>query len=127
MSPAAEPAIGAPLAARLLIHTRSAGEGPAASQGWLPRRLAGLGAWLVAWRPRGITQPALVRIDDLDGRRFFACADARPCIDLPLPAGTYHVSLQVGALRRRYTVVLEQGATVNLELPPAPDSAATHP
>lgn len=62
-----------------------------------------------------------VRIDDLQGRHFFAAEDARSLIDVSLPAGTYHVTVQLGGCSRRYTVTLAQGATVDLHLPPAAD------
>ena len=58
-------------------------------------------------------------IDDLQGRRLYACDDLRSMIDVALPAGTYHVTVRHGGDRRRYTVALEQGATFNLQLPHA--------
>ena len=55
-----------------------------------------------------------VQVDDLQGRSVFAAAGLRAPIDVPLPAGTYHVSVRLGERQRRYTVTLEQGATVDL-------------
>ena len=57
-----------------------------------------------------------MQIDDLQGRRFFVTEDAQPPIEILLPAGTYHVSARQSTLRRRYTVTLEQGATLHLHL-----------
>jgi hypothetical protein len=37
-------------------------------------------------------------------------------LEVPLPAGTYHVNVRLGDAKRRYTVTLEHGATVNLYL-----------
>lgn len=74
----------------------------------------------IALRQRRRTA-AGVRIDDLQGRHFFASEDARSLIDVSLPAGTYHVTVQLGDFSRRYTVTLAQGTTVDLHLPPAPE------
>jgi hypothetical protein len=57
-----------------------------------------------------------VRIDDLQGRQFYACDDVRSPIDLPLPAGTYHITVGLGQPQRRYTVTLEHGAAFDLYL-----------
>jgi hypothetical protein len=121
-----------PQAARLLIQARPMDAALTAGQGWVWRRvwrqvwrrLTGLGPWPGGRGTRPARPPALVRIDDLQGRRFFTSEDARACIDLPLPAGTYHVTVRLGELQRRYTVVLEQGATVRLDLPLAQDFTA---
>ena len=37
-------------------------------------------------------------------------------IDVPLPAGTYHVAVHVGQIKRGYTMTLDQGSLVNLYL-----------
>jgi hypothetical protein len=65
--------------------------------------------------------PTGVRVEDLQGREYFAAADARPLIDLPLPPGTYHVTLRQGEQQRRYTVALEHSARFDLHLPQAPE------
>jgi hypothetical protein len=57
---------------------------------------------------------ATLEIDDLRGRRMLSLQNARPPLEVALPAGTYHVSLRRGALRRRYTVTLEPGALFRL-------------
>ncbi len=65
--------------------------------------------------------PTGVRVEDLQGHEYFAADDVRPLIDLPLPSGTYHVTLRQGEQQRRYTVALEHGARVDLHLPRATD------
>jgi len=62
-----------------------------------------------------------VRIDDLHGEQFYVCSQARAPIDVVLPAGTYHVSVRLGAFQHRYTVTLNHGATFDLRLPLATD------
>jgi hypothetical protein len=104
--------------ARLLIHAcdppAPAGCGAFARA---LRRLAGR-----AWRGRARRAPLLrmVQVDDLLGRAFFASDSSRVAvelpIDLPLPAGTYHVTVDGSGQQRRYTVTLEQGATFHLHL-----------
>ncbi len=42
--------------------------------------------------------------------------DAGPFVDIPLPAGTYHVTAELGKVRRSYTMTLEPGASFNLRL-----------
>jgi hypothetical protein len=100
--------------ARLLIR---AGEDDSAGRGVLAR----VRAWLRSLLSRGLRpnhrEPTCVRIDDLEGRPLFASDDVRAPIDIRLPAGTYHVSVRLGPLQRRYTVTLQHGATVDLHLP----------
>lgn len=59
-----------------------------------------------------------VRVDDLRGQPYFAAEDVHSLIDVPLPAGTYHVNVRLGDLQRRYTVTLEQGKSFDLYLRP---------
>ena len=66
----------------------------------------------------GTPAAAQVRIDDLRGRPFFAAEQPATPIDVPLPAGTYHVRVDLGPLQRRYTITLEPGATFHLHLQP---------
>lgn len=113
-----------PLSARLLIH---ATDGARESHGSLAdalQRWRALVAPGVVQRRRSI--PTGVHIDDLEGRPFFASEDIRALIDVPLPAGTYHVNVRLGEVRRRYTVTLEQGVTFNLYLRLSADLAARH-
>ena len=60
-----------------------------------------------------------LEIHDLPGRRLLTLSEAGTPVDIVLPTGTYHVTAQAGANRRRYTVVLEQDATTELHLLPA--------
>jgi hypothetical protein len=57
-----------------------------------------------------------LRIDDLQGRPCFAADSTRSLIAVHLPAGTYHVSVRLGTVRRRYTLTLERGTTFDLYL-----------
>ena len=107
-----------PAAARLLIHT----EGPvaaAAKEPWSPLQ------WLLAWAPTNLRQdphaPLRLQIDDLQNHPFLTLDDAGPLVDVVLPAGTYHVAVQRGDVRRGYTMTLAQGASVELYLRLAPD------
>lgn len=65
--------------------------------------------------------PLSLRIDDLRGHRVLAIDDAGPLIDVPLAAGTYHVTVHLGNVRRSYTMTLEQGTTFDLYLRLTPD------
>jgi hypothetical protein len=60
--------------------------------------------------------PLKLQIDDLEGRRVHTVDDAGPLVDIPLPAGTYKVSVHLGKLRRSYTMVLLPGASFDLHL-----------
>lgn len=99
--------------ARLLIHAVH-GEAPGRGHSVAPLR-----AWraLVAslWGQSPCAH-ADVQVDDLRGRQLYAAEDAQSLLEVPLPAGTYHVNVRRGDARRRYTVTLEHGATVNLYL-----------
>jgi len=108
--------------ARLLIHART--DTTCAASGALARALLWLNlhARQVLQR-RAPVLASVVQIDDLLGRRFFDTEQTRPLIEVPLPAGTYHVTVRLGSLHRRYTVTLEQGATFHLHL----RSAIDHP
>jgi hypothetical protein len=65
-----------------------------------------------------ISVPTGVRVDDLRGQPHFAADNVHALIDVPLPAGTYHVNVRLGELQRRYTVTLEQGKSFDLYLRP---------
>jgi len=99
------PAAGPPVA-RLVIHSVQR----AGRRGWhfesplqLLRSVYAEGAW------HGARAPLSVQIDDAQGNRMLAIADAGPRIDVPLPAGAYHVAVRLGSVQRRYTLTLEQG------------------
>lgn len=55
-------------------------------------------------------------IRDARGLRVFSLDDAGPLVDVPLPAGTYHVAVYVDQIKRGYTITLDQGSLVNLYL-----------
>lgn len=104
--------------AHLLIHAHEGMRTELRRFAWMPLRLR-------AMAPDHLLSPATaptgVRVQDLQGHEYFAADDARSLIDLPLPAGTYHVTLRQGELQRRYTVALEHGARFDLHLPQATD------
>jgi len=114
----------AAVAARLLIHAPPADGAARAGPGVVLPWLSRLRAWLQDRHALGPAVRAGLRIEDLQGQPFFATDDPRPSIALALPAGTYHVTVHRGALQRRYTVTLEPGRTVDLQLPPAGQGAA---
>jgi len=62
-----------------------------------------------------------LQIDDLHGQRVHSVEGAGPLMVLPLPAGTYHISVHFGDVRRRYTLTLEPGASFDLYPRLAPD------
>jgi len=105
-------------AARLLVHAED-DVGARGKRFESPlRRLRALyadGPW------RDERAPLCLHIDDLLGRRVLAIDDAGPLSDVPLPAGTYNVTVRLGKVRRSYTIVLEQGASFDLHLRLAPD------
>ncbi|MEO8119228.1 MAG: hypothetical protein ABI606_07895 [Rhodoferax sp.] len=57
-----------------------------------------------------------MQIDDLRGHRVLDIEAAGPLVDVPLPAGTYHVTAHRGKVRRGYTMTLKQGAFFDLYL-----------
>jgi hypothetical protein len=60
--------------------------------------------------------PLRLRIEDLQGRPVLALDDAGHLVDVALPAGTYHVTADLGGVRRRYTMTLNQGSSFDLHL-----------
>ena len=60
--------------------------------------------------------PLSLQINDLQGQRVFVVESAAPLLDIPLPAGTYHVTAQCGHVCRSYTMAIEPGTTFNLYL-----------
>lgn len=112
------PAAGPPVA-RLVIHSVQR----AGRRGWhfesplqLLRSVYAEGAW------HGARAPLSVQIDDAQGNRMLAIADAGPRIDVPLPAGAYHVAVRLGSVQRCYTLTLEQGTSFDLHLRLSPNS-----
>jgi hypothetical protein len=105
-------------AARLLIHAgRDACTNGRHFESPL-RRLRALRADGPSTDPRARLS---LQIDNLQGLRVHSVDDAGPLIDVPLPAGTYHVTVHYGSVRRRYTMTLESGASFDLHLRLAPD------
>jgi hypothetical protein len=109
---------GGPLRARLRIHAHGDTRVRGGVLGWVLRWIPALVSGTASPHRRPVTR---LEIDDLQGRQFFAAKDARSVIDVPLPAGTYHVTAQLGCVHRCYTVTLEQGAHVDLCLRLASD------
>jgi predicted RNA polymerase sigma factor len=96
----------------LLIHTADDGGSDGRRLNALIRRLR---ARLPAGRHSEGSALAL-EIHDLQGRRLLVIHDARPVVDVALPPGTYRVCTAIVGNRRSYTLVLPQGATVELHL-----------
>jgi hypothetical protein len=102
----------------LLIHAADDGGSDGRSLNALIRRLR---ARLPAGR-RSERAALALEIHDLQGRRLhFLIHDARPVVDVALPPGTYRVCAAIVGSRRSYTLVLPQGATVDLHLCTARD------
>jgi hypothetical protein len=106
--------------ARLRIHTAGGLPAGGAVAGWLQallhwRVLAGRASGESPW-PRAGGCPVSLLVEDLQGHRFLAVDRSAPLTEVPLPAGTYHVTAQRGEARRRYTVTLEHGSTFDLVL-----------
>jgi hypothetical protein len=99
--------------ARLLIHAEHA-EAP--SRGHFVALLRPWRAWVASLLGQAPSAHADVHVDDLGGQQFYAAEDAQSLLEVPLPAGTYHVNIRLGDAKRRYTVTLEHGSTVNLYL-----------
>ena len=76
--------------------------------------------WLLEWcsrRARPTRRPLLdLRVDDALGRPVLAVQDPGSLIDLPLPSGTYHVSANLGRVRKSYTLALQAGTPFELHL-----------
>jgi hypothetical protein len=109
---------GGPLRAQLRIHAHGDTRVRGGALGWVLQWIPALVSLTAGLLRRPVTR---LEIDDLQGRRFFAAKDARSLIDVPLPAGTYHVTARLGSVHRCYTVKLEQGAHVDLYLRLASD------
>lgn len=110
---------------RLLIHTARNDT----HQGW--RLAAVLQRVRALMRDTSRTSPAAasLEIHDVQGHRLLALVHTEALIDVLLPAGTYHVTLQLGNSQHRYTVALAQAATTHLypRLGPTQISNATPP
>ena len=109
------PQLSAPAAAHLLIHAEIIN---AHNQGSsvLQSALHGLRARCVGGRRPADSAPLQLQVDDLQGLRLSAIADAGSLTDLPLPAGTYQVTALLGTYRRSYTMTLEPGTSFHLHL-----------
>ena len=101
-------------ATRLLIHAASAD----GSDGWsIESFIQRMRAHVLDGPHSGHALPAL-EIQDLEGRRVLALDNTCPLVDVALAPGTYHVTTDLAGTKRRYTVALEQGASVDLHLRP---------
>lgn len=111
---------GAAPASHLLIHRDD--DGASLGKGWGLDSLLRLLRARVAAAPQRGRAGLRVEIHDLSGQAMMVVEQAPALIDLPLPAGIYQVSTERCGLRRRYTVALGQGESLDLYLRPA-DSA----
>jgi hypothetical protein len=94
--------------AHLLIH---AGEPPRDVRPSLLRRIARH----VLQRPAP-QLPVHLSIDNLAGHRLLDLDQVDALLDIPLPAGTYHVTARQGAATRRYTMTLSASSAHELHL-----------
>lgn len=99
-------------ASRLLIHAA----GDDGSDGWSIDSIIQRMRAHVLGGPRSKRALQALEIQDLQGHRVLALDDAGALLDVALPPGTYHVTTDLAGTRRRYTVALEQGASVDLYL-----------
>lgn len=60
--------------------------------------------------------PLKLRIKDLQGKSVFAIKSVEPLLDIPLPAGTYHIAAERGKVCRSYTMAIEPGTSFDLHL-----------
>jgi hypothetical protein len=114
-----------PTTARLLIHDGGKPGMPSGNREALITRLRRLGAlYLPSHRSRdadGATGkiPLRLQINNIRGYPVFATHNAALLTDLPLPAGTYHITARWGCIKRCYTLALAQGTCFDLYLRPA--------
>lgn len=95
---------------RLLIHASR--NDP--HQGWRAGTVLQRIRALVRDRSRPSPTAASLEIHDVQGHRLLWLTHTGALVDVVLPAGTYHVTLQVGNSSHRYTVALEQAAATHL-------------
>lgn len=99
--------------ARLLIHAEDGlGERATLFDSYVQR----LRALYAHGRHPGERAPLSVQINDLQGNSVLCINAAGPLVDVPLPAGTYHVTARLGQVRRAYTMTIESGASCDLYL-----------
>lgn len=96
--------------ARLLIRARAPSAPP-------PTALQRLRALVSGPTLRNHRDALRLHIDDLEGRCLLVLDDVGPLVDVPLPAGTYHVFAGVASQQRCYTMTLEAGLPFTLVLP----------
>lgn len=99
--------------ARLLIHAHHDAGASRPSQEASLHRLRAF--WAIGKRQEQLA-PLRLQIVDFRGDQVFAAEAAGLLIEVPLPAGTYHVTATRGMVRRSYTMTLEQGVSFDLYL-----------
>jgi hypothetical protein len=102
-------------AARLLIHRPH----PARMDDWSVESLIQHLRPSDADRSRRDRVPLKLEIHDLQGNSVLALDAAGALVEVALQPGTYHVTTQLGCVRRRYTINVESGASTDLHLPSA--------
>ena len=98
--------------ARLLIQTAHDPRGP---------RSTAAGLWLrlregLLRRTGAYQSEASLEIEDLLGRPVLAMRGVCPPVEVALPPGTYHVGVKLAGVQRRYSVTLESGAVLKLQV-----------
>ena len=100
-------------AARLYVHA----EGGVTFTGlWVEAQLRNLLARLRRSDLLGASSSLRLQIEDLRKHCVRVIDDAELLTDIPLPAGTYHITATLGQWKRRYTMTLEPGTTFHLYL-----------
>ena len=95
--------VDTPNNARLVIHSEGASGADGLFESTL-RRLRSLHSIATRLYARS---PLAVQIDDLQGRSVLTIAAAGPLLDVPLPAGTYHVIKQLSPRFQKMTPHLQ--------------------
>jgi hypothetical protein len=95
--------------ARLLVHVDLAGRMNSLRS--ILRRLCGVHLEV----PR-VQWPMRVQVTDLRGDVLRRVDTYAPLAEIPLPPGTYHVTVTLGNICRRYTMTLASGASCDLHL-----------
>ena len=99
--------------AHLVIHTECDLET------WQSLVRANLSRWTALLNTRRHQEghrPFNVQIRDLQGQPVEELVDAQSLIDVPLQPGTYHVTAQMGAIQRSFTLTLQKDVRFDLFL-----------
>lgn len=96
--------------ARLCIHAENATVRKGESQ------LDRLRALYSSGQAHNERTPLHLKNEDMKGCEWLSLEDAGTQVDVLLPSGNYHVTAQLGSLRRGYTMTLCQDSSFDLHL-----------